>query len=69
MKEKIRYPWHRWLSRQNRLTLVHGKDFGCQPHSMAQQCRNAALQLGVQLSIRINGDTLTIINKGRKEER
>jgi hypothetical protein len=65
MKKQVRYPWQRWLSRRNKLVLVRGRDYRCQPHSMAQQCRNAALELGVRLSIHIDGGTLTITNRGK----
>jgi hypothetical protein len=65
-KKPIRYPWQRWLSRSNCLTLVKGRDYRCQPHSMAQQCRNAAIKLGISLSIHIDGGTLRVVNQGRK---
>jgi hypothetical protein len=57
---QTRYPWKRWLNRRTALTLVRGRDYRCQPHSMAQQCRNAAAQIGATLSIHIDGGTLTI---------
>ncbi len=65
MKKLTRYPWERWLRRKTKLVLVYGTDYQCQPHSMAQQCRNAATRSGVRLSIHIDGDTITVVNRGR----
>jgi len=61
-KDTVRYPWKRWLSRR-KITLQRSKDYNCQPHAMAQQCRNAAAKAGIKLSIHINDNTLTLVRK------
>ena len=59
---KKTYPWVKWLARK-KLTLVRGKDYQCQPHSMGQQFRNEALKAQLVFSIHIDGGTLTIVRK------
>ena len=62
---KSRYPWGRWLKRK-RLVLVKGRDFDCQPHSMAQQVRNAAARANIpssKLSVFIDGEKVTVQRK------
>ena len=66
MAPNTRYPWPQWLKRQTpALELRKGKDYFCQPHSMAQQVRNAAQRYGKRVSIRIDGGTITVTVKGR----
>ena len=55
------YPWHRWLRRRSLLRLVRGEDYACQPHSMAQQVRNAAVREGVGVSVHIDGDVVAVL--------
>jgi hypothetical protein len=62
---KIRYPWSKWLRRRSNLTVVRGVDYFCQPHSMAQQFRNAAARDGVSIGVFIEGGTLTVVHHGR----
>lgn len=56
--QRVRYPWEDWFSRK-KITLIRGKHFFCQPHSMAQQIRNEARLYWVSISIEINDDTVT----------
>jgi hypothetical protein len=64
---RIRYPWKRWFS-QKKTTLVQGKHFQCQIHSMAQQIRNTAPKYGVIASLRIEDDTI-VARFHQKEEK
>jgi hypothetical protein len=48
------------MQRKTPLKLVRGKDYHCQPHSMAQQCRNAAGRRGVSISVSIEDGTITV---------
>ncbi|MFA7162348.1 MAG: hypothetical protein WC083_07255 [Candidatus Methanomethylophilaceae archaeon] len=43
-------------------------DYLCQPHSMSVMTRGAAARRGLLVSVGIQGDTLTISVRGRKEE-
>jgi hypothetical protein len=63
--KQTKYPWDRWMSRKTPLQLTRGVDYCCQPHSMAQQFRNAARDRGLSLSIQINEGSLTITVCGR----
>ncbi len=54
------YPWDDWFARKKPFVLKKGIDYKCQPHSMAQQVRNAALTRGVQVSIQIQGKILVV---------
>lgn len=54
------YPWDKWMNRKTPLKLVRGRDYHCQPHSMAQQCRNAAGRYGVSISVSIEDGTITV---------
>lgn len=53
-----RYPWERWFSKR-KFTLVKGRHYECQPHSMAQQVRSAASKYGCRVSIKLEGETIT----------
>jgi hypothetical protein len=61
------YPWSIWLSRGT-LRLIRGRDYHCLPHGMSQQYRNKVSLLNknnqtkISVSIRIDGDVLTIVN-------
>lgn len=59
------YPWKKWFSVKQK-TLTKGKDFTCQPHSMAQQVRNAARKYGKTVSVFIEDETVTIEVKRAK---
>jgi hypothetical protein len=56
----IRYPWPKWLTPEKRSLLKKGRDYDCQPHSMAQQIRNAAAKRDVVVSIHIDGEVISI---------
>jgi hypothetical protein len=71
-KKPFRYPWDRWFS-QGHFTLRYREKAGqntflCQPHSMSQQVRNAAVRRGLHVSIKITPDCVdvTVISKPRK---
>lgn len=55
----VRHPWDYWLKRRV-ITLSKGVHFDCQPHSMAQQVRNAAFARGISVSVGILGDEVTV---------
>jgi len=59
MSAPRKYPWEQWFARK-RLRLVKGQQYDCQPHSMAQQVRNAAYDYGVRVSIQIIGDVVLV---------
>lgn len=59
------YPWKKWFSAKQKI-LTKGKDFACQPHSMAQQVRNAARKYGKTVSVFIEDETVTIEVKRAK---
>ena len=66
MVPNTQYPWPQWLKRQKpALELKKGRDYHCQPHSMAQQFRNAAHRHKKRVSIKIDGGTITVTIKGR----
>jgi hypothetical protein len=54
-----RYPWDVWLSK-SKLILRRGRDYSCQPHSMAQQVRNAASARGILVSVVLVDGTITV---------
>lgn len=54
-----KYPWAKWLSRK-RFALLKDRDFTCQPHSMAQTIRTRFAKDGVHVSIKIDGDEVTV---------
>lgn len=58
-KKPVRYPWNKWF-RRRKFTLVRGKHFHCQPHSMSVQVRNAAAARDLWSSVLIEEDTLTV---------
>jgi hypothetical protein len=60
----VRYPWDKWLGKKQAYTLQRGRDFNCKVHGMAAQLRNAASKRGMSVSIAIEGDSLTVQNKG-----
>lgn len=62
---QVRYPWAKWFRRRT-FTLRKGKDFTCQPHSMAQQIRNAAFRHRVTVSIAIDGNEVDTTITGRE---
>ena len=64
------YPWDLWFERASRksISLRRGMDYLCQPHSMSVMTRGAAARRGLLVSVGIQGDTLTISVRGRKEE-
>ena len=54
------YPWEKWFKHKT-IILVQYVDFQCQPHSMAQQVRNAAARLDVKLAhVTINNEVVTV---------
>ena len=59
-----RYPWEKWFTKKGKkdgiFHLKRGREFTCQPHSMAQQVRNAAAARRVKVSIVIDGDQLSV---------
>ena len=58
----VRYPWKKWLQKRH-IVLVRGKDFDCQPHSMAQQARNAAYRMDVRISTRVVEEKVIIARR------
>ena len=65
-KNKLqKYPWDKWMARKTPLRLTRGVDYDCQPHSMAQQFRNAANRDGLSISVSIDEGSLTITIHGR----
>lgn len=64
-RSRMIYNWKKWL-KSKRFTLKKGKDFNCLPHSLAQQCRNAAYRYGYKVSINIYEDSIEVFS--RKED-
>ena len=59
------HPWNKWFSQGARalkgtFTLKQGKDFRCEPHSMAQQVRTAASKRGLKVSLSLRDKTLKV---------
>lgn len=58
-KKKLpRYPWDKWF-KKNKLVLVRGKHYECQPHSMGVQVRDAATKRDLEVSVEIDEGTIT----------
>lgn len=62
-----RHPWDKWF-RTRRFTLIHGRDYKCQPHGMAVQVRQQAGMRGLSASISVVGKRMTVFTqeKGRR---
>lgn len=67
-QNQVMYPWKKWF-RMRSVTLVHGTDFDCLVHSMAQQVRNAARKYGYRVHMVVNQHSISFSpeNLGRKE--
>lgn len=61
----MKYPWDQWLARRRR-RLQRGADYACSQSAMAQQIRNAAVRLGLRVSLVDVGDGLIITVKKRR---
>lgn len=58
-KKKLpRYPWDKWF-KKNKLVLLRGKHYECQPHSMGVQVRDAATKRGLQISVEVDEGIIT----------
>ncbi len=55
----MKYDWDK-LFKRKKFTIVRGRDFHCQMHSMAQQVRNAAVAREKHVSVNINEDVITV---------
>jgi hypothetical protein len=53
------HPWEVWFSKPS-VRIKRGKQFTCQPHSMAVQVRNAAKLRGLRVSVLIQESVLAI---------
>lgn len=62
MRKCEQHPWPRWFEalEKKSLVLLRGKDFSCQPHSLAMQIRQRAAQRKLKCSIRINEGELIV---------
>lgn len=56
----FKHPWDKWF-RRKQFCLVRGRHYTCQPHSMAQQVRTAALKRSLSISIRIAEGTIFVV--------
>jgi hypothetical protein len=63
--QQIKYPWDKWFSKPS-FKLVSGQDFTCMIHSMIVQIRNVASSRGESVSIKVDGDTITVVKLVRK---
>ena len=54
------YDWNKWFSRR-RFCLRRGKDYTCQQATMGQQIRNAAVRMGVRVSLVESKDQFTVL--------
>lgn len=61
-KTGVRYPWDEWF-KMSSFTIRRNVQFFCQPHGMSQQIRNAAVTRGKHVTIKIDGDSLTVTVK------
>jgi hypothetical protein len=63
-KQATRYPWDKWFAK-SKFVLTKGVDFNCMAHSMIVQLRNVAASRGVSVSVRSEGNILSVTVKGR----
>ncbi len=61
-KRYARHPWDKWFKKR-KFRLVRGPDFQGMPHAMSVQVRSAALDRDIQVSVTIEGDTLTVTRR------
>lgn len=60
-KRKLpRYPWDKWF-KKDKIVLVRGTHYHCQPHSMGVQVRDAAKKRDLDVSVSISEGTITAI--------
>ena len=53
------HPWAKWF-KSRWVTLQRGKDFNCEPHSLAMQARRKAGQLEIKVTTEVRGNTVRI---------
>jgi hypothetical protein len=53
------YPWDKWLRMGNRLRIVRGKDYNCQPYAMTIRLRQEASKRNRRVSLNVVGDIIT----------
>jgi hypothetical protein len=60
MARPRKYDWDDWFNRSFTV-LIRGRDYRCSQSSMVQQVRNAALKMGVMVSVIDGGDRVTLV--------
>ena len=58
-----RYPWDKWLNGE-KITLIRGVQFDCEPASMGILVRLTAKERGVPVSVSVKGGNVEIYPKG-----
>lgn len=59
MSRGVKYPWDKWFARKS-FTLVRGKHYNCQPHSMGILIRLTAAKRGKRVSVSIDEGTIKV---------
>ena len=59
MRPNQKYDWDK-LFKRRQFNLVRGRDYTCQPHSMAQHVRNMAAIKHVHVNVTIDEGTVSV---------